>query len=134
MSLLHGQHGQHGQGADASGGPIDGGLMTAALMRIPDPIVGTETIASTPGQNGTLEADKRLQRMDPEFRRAVLVSELLEDIAFEIENHQDQERPTAQAVSLMLRKAGTGAVDHTLPARIARPEGTRPVSQPAFPP
>ena len=96
--------------------------MAAALMRTRDAIVGTETIASTTGHDGTMAVDKRLRRMDPEFRRAVLVSELLEDIAFEIESYRDQKRLTAQAVSLMRRKAGGGAVDHTLLVRIARPE------------
>lgn len=90
-------------------------------MRTRDAIVGTETIAPQPGKDATLDAAERLRRMEPQFRRAALASELLEDLAFEIEDYSPG-RATARAVTLLRRKAGGGAVKHLPLARITRPE------------
>lgn len=120
MSLQHGQHGQHGQGAVGPDASSAEGMMAAALMRTRDAIVGTETIAPQAGQDATLEAADRLRRMEPPFRRAVLMSELLEDISFGIEEYP-QKRAAARAVTV-LRRGGTAAADPLPLARIIRPE------------
>lgn len=126
MSLQHaqhGQHGQHGQGGGAAGGSGADELMAAALMRTRDAIVGTETVASGAFAESSLPAGERLRRMDGEFRLAVLMSELLEDVTYRVEDY-DTPRHTARAVTVLRRRAGGDAApaEYTPLARIIRPE------------
>ncbi|WP_374299082.1 phosphatase PAP2 family protein [Paracoccus sp. (in: a-proteobacteria)] len=97
-------------------------------MRTRDAIVGTETIRTSPAQDAALDTAARLRRMDAQFRQAVLVSELLEDIAFQVEDYPeegyDPPRRTARSVTVQRRAAGdgTGAAQYRPLATIIRPE------------
>ncbi|WP_295042369.1 phosphatase PAP2 family protein [uncultured Paracoccus sp.] len=107
MPLQHGQHGQHGQAADSSGGTSDEALLAAALMRSRDAISGTEIINPDPGQAGGLDLAARLPRLAREYRSAVMMSELLEDLAF-IPEADSASAPAAPAIALSRRAAGDG--------------------------
>ncbi|WP_165456192.1 phosphatase PAP2 family protein [Paracoccus sediminis] len=96
--------------------------MAAALMRTRDAIVGTEQVAAQAGANGNLTIGDRLRRLMPEFRHSVLVSELMEDIAFSAQDYPSADnRATARSVTVLLRKAGNATRPGTL-TRITRPE------------
>ncbi|WEF24477.1 phosphatase PAP2 family protein [Paracoccus sp. S3-43] len=119
MSLQHGQHGQHGQAANAAGQTSDEALLAAALMRSRDAISGTEIVTPDPFQAGELDLAARLPRLAREYRNAVMISELLEDLVFVSEDDAPPGK-TARAVALSRRKTGD-PVDHVPLARIVRP-------------
>ncbi|GGF62170.1 hypothetical protein GCM10011402_12730 [Paracoccus acridae] len=98
----------------------DAGLLSAALLRTRDAIVGTEIITPSPEQPSNLDLAARLPRLAREYRNAVLMSELLEDLAFETEDDAPPGK-TARAMTVSRRK--TGATLEYLPlVRIARPD------------
>ncbi len=109
MALLHGQHGQHGQKAaatDGAGG--NAALMAAALTRSRDAIVGAEQISAVAGTDSTQPATDRLRRVSREYREAILISEILEDLSFNT-SHDPGQPHVARHVQLRRRKAdGTG--------------------------
>lgn len=116
MPLQHGQHGQHGQAANAAGQTSDEVLLAAALMRSRDAISGTETVKPDPFQAGELDLAARLPRLAREYRNAVMLSELLEDLVFVSEDDAPPGK-TARAMALSRRTTG----DPVPLARIVRP-------------
>ncbi|WP_234854448.1 phosphatase PAP2 family protein [Paracoccus everestensis] len=90
-------------------------------MRSRDAIVGTETIALPQTKPSRLKIADRLYRLPRDYRDAVLMSELLEDLAFVAEDYSPTQE-TSQAIAVERRLAGCGAAAYVPLAKITRPD------------
>lgn len=121
MALLHGQHGQHGQkAAETDGAGGNAALMAAALMRTRDAIVGIEQIDALQGEDSAHPAPERLRRMSREYREAILISEILEDLSFSSTADPANEN-VARSIRLSRREAG-GAAGYRPLVTLIRPD------------
>ena len=96
MTLFHAKHAKHAKSAEEGAGALTTAL---ALTRARDAIVGSERMDPDPPGAVAGGPEARLLRLDPEDRRAVILSEVMEGMAVATTGAG----PRADAVTLTMR-------------------------------